>query len=217
MEESLERFKQLFYGDELQAAAELLATLKPSLAELTPEMQKLQEDLEYIEYAKDLYACPQWNAVKNSDGISVECKGADTELICKITTTIDAPLLHVLSVVAEVQLLHNWVETATDYSVFSEPTHFRKLLHYNIWFPWPFKDRSCFMECVAVPVKEQKAALIILRSPKTGTYLGQPIPRFDETRPRVQMHIAIFHVQYLSETQTKFTLIVRANPSIVSA
>lgn len=61
---------------------------------------------------------------------------------------------------------------------------------------------------MAVPVKEEKAALILLRSPREDTYLGEPIPGIHDNRPKMDMRILVIHVQYITEHQTRFTLIV---------
>ena len=138
-------------------------------------MEKLQEDNWWIEQAQSLFHSDGWKLVKDKNNTKVECKGGGQELFCKVTTFLESHMFPAISVIAEVQLLSNWVETAKEFLVFSEPTMFRKLVKYNIWFPFPFSNRDCYMECVAVPLKSEKAAIAILRSPQTDTYLGNPI------------------------------------------
>ena len=209
------QFNSLFFTDQLEAATDVLHSAKLEPHSFTPEMAKLQEDMEFIHRAQDLLRCPEWSPVRSDDGITVECKGASADFFCKVSTVLDSPLFPVLSVVGEIELLPQWAEHVQGPTTLAQPSHLRQLVRYTILFPWPFYDRECFMEAISVPLKEEKAALIILRTPASDTYLGKDIPGVHLNTPRVDIKIVIIRVQYVSENRTNFTLIVRANPNLV--
>ena len=204
-----------FYEDQVDQGLSLLNSLTVDPSEMTAEMAKLQEDQVFLQQAKLLLHSTDWRPVSAKDNIVVESKGSSTEFFCKATTSVEAGLFPVISVIAEVELLHNWVPNVTAYEIFFEPTHFRKCVWYNFWFPWPFSNRGCFMECMGVPIPEEKAALIILRSPREPTYLGQEIPGAREATAKLDMEILVFYVKSVDEGRTDFTLILKAQPNLV--
>lgn len=152
MDDLLSRFKTEFYEDNLEVATQLLQRIKGThqAAEYpdiqpTPEMLKLEDDNHWLDQARDLFHSTDWKHIKSKDNTSVETRGGGEEFFVKVITDLDSPIFPALAVIAEVQLLGRWVETAKEFLVFSEVSKFRKLVKYNIWFPFPFSNRDCFM------------------------------------------------------------------------
>lgn len=58
---------------------------------------------------------------------------------------IDAPLLNLLSLLAEVQLFKDWIPFMRLSDLEGEKSPFRKLAHFICKLPWPFKAREIYL------------------------------------------------------------------------
>lgn len=56
---------------------------------------------------------------------------------------VKAPMINLASILLEFDLYKSWTPNCMVSEVLAETSHFRKLVHQAIQFPWPFHNR-CF-------------------------------------------------------------------------
>lgn len=71
------------------------------------------------------------------------------------------------------------------------------------------------LEFVAIPVPQEKAICIVMRTPKTNYYMEREIPPVIEGKKRMTMNIGCLYAQSVSNSQSKVTFIAQVNPNIV--
>jgi len=144
----------------------------------------------------------------------VESKGSGNQFLTRATVLINSPIFPVLSLLSEIDLVPTWVDVLKEVHVLAEPTQTRKFALYNFWFPWPLSDRECMLEFVAIPVAAEKAACIVMRTPKSNSYMNSEIPPVADGKKRMTMNIGCLYAQSLSPTQSRIVFIAQVNPNI---
>jgi hypothetical protein len=69
------------------------------------------------------------------------------------------------------------------------------------------------LEFYAVPM--DKALMIVLKTPETDKYLGYNVPRAHRGETRMRVNIGCLYVEYVSEFQTKLTIMTSCDANIV--
>lgn len=58
---------------------------------------------------------------------------------------INAPLINLFSVLAEVELFKDFVPTIQQSNLLASVSHLRKLVYFKNGLPWPFNNREIFL------------------------------------------------------------------------
>ena len=213
MESKLEEIKSLFRDERLKQAHDLITQLEPSDPQSTiPEINIIKEDLllanECLELLADL---DSWEIVKQTGDIATFAKGSSTEFIVRAEMIANSPMLPILAIFSEVQLLKDWVPILKDAVCLSQPTKFRRIIQYKFKLPWPANDMDMVVSAVGIPIPENNSILIILRSlDAVSDILDVSIPRPEGSR--LTLTIGCLNLTYLGPEQTQVSLIAKSNP-----
>ena len=149
--------------------------------------------------------------VKQTDDIATFAKGSSTEFIIRAEMIANSPMLPVLALFSEAQLLKEWVPILKDAECLSQPTKFRRVIQYKFKLPWPANDMDMVVSAVGIPIPENNSVLIVLRSLDTvSEFLGVNIP--SPEGPRLTLTIGCLNLTYLGPEQTQLSLIAKSNP-----
>ena len=58
---------------------------------------------------------------------------------------VEAPMIHLFSVMGEVELFKNWVPLTKKSNLLGEVSHLRKICYILNNLPWPFSNREIFL------------------------------------------------------------------------
>ena len=93
---------------------------------------------------------------------------------------IDAPILHLISVLGEVELFKSWVPLTERSDLLAEVSHLRKLGYFRANLHWPLTKREMFVQASGVMLRDENAAVVSMSSACEDEWLGNPIERSTE-------------------------------------
>jgi hypothetical protein len=94
---------------------------------------------------------------------------------------IKAPIINVVSIFAEVQLLKEWVPLTKVSDLIGEVSHLRKAIYFKYGLSWPFTSREIFLQGCGLVMKEERACCMALSSVQGSSWLGYPTVRDKKT------------------------------------
>jgi hypothetical protein len=112
---------------------------------------------------------------------------------------IDAPLFNVISVIAEAQTFKDWVPMNYRSDILHEVSHFRKLGEFAVKVPWPFYNRSVYIAVCAMPVRNENAIVITMKSLEGNTWLKGLNVVKDESCAECDVNFCSAYIESLSE------------------
>ena len=112
---------------------------------------------------------------------------------------IDAPIFNVISVIAEAQVFKTWVPMNYKSEILHEISYFRKLGEFAVRVPWPFYNRSVYIAVAAMPVKNEDAIVITMKSLSGDTWLKGLKVEKDETCAEVDVNFCSAYIERISE------------------
>lgn len=213
MESKFDEILSLFRDERLMQAHQLITQLNLSPDDpAIPEIKVIEEDLKLANDCLELLAdMDSWELVKQTGEIATFSKGSNTEFIVRAEMIANSPMLPILALFSEVQLLKDWVPILKDAECLAQPTKFRRIIQYKFKLPWPANDMDMVVSAVGIPIPENNSALIILRSLDTvNDILGVDIPRAEGTR--LTLTIGCLNLTYLGPEETQVSLIAKSNP-----
>ena len=77
---------------------------------------------------------------------------------------VEAPIFNLVSVLAEAQTFKDWVPLMYRSNIVYEPSCFRKLGEFATTLPWPFSNRSIYLNVVATEVPNENTLIIVMKS-----------------------------------------------------
>ena len=154
-----------------------------------------------------------WTQFQSNDEARIYYKMEDG-LSCVTTyleTEVDAPLLNILSVIAEVDMFKEWAPITPVSDVLKSLTDFKKLVYLKNELSWPFSHREIFFEGGAFALLDDKSICLTLHSIKDATWFGHPIT---PTQELVVTHVnkGVVNLCKLESGKCKLTLIVNIDP-----
>ena len=92
-----------------------------------------------------------------------------------------------------------------------EVSHLRKLAYFLANLPWPFEKREVFLRACGVMLKEEKAAVLSMRSVEGDSWLGIPITRNDKF-VKADIHRAFVYAKVLGDGRTLVKMVINGDP-----
>lgn len=214
MSENLLLIKELFRDERLAQAHKLILELEDYSEAENPEIEVIKADISLANECLELLAdLESWTSVKQTEDIATFCKGSDSEFIVRSEMLIDCPILNILVIFSEVQLLKTWVKILTDASCLGTPSKFRRIIQYKFDLPWPANNMDMVVSAVGIPIPENNSVLIVLRSLDTvSSLLDIQIPRPEGIR--LTLTIGCLNLTYLGPNRTQVSLIAKSNPHL---
>ena len=135
----------------------------------------------------------------------------DAACECIVKSSIFNPL----SLFAEVDLYSSWMPRVDYCHVEKSYTRFRKTVHCEVSFPWPFNDRDGIMHGYGTTLPEQNAVIVVIRTleNKGKTYLDcvMPEPR-NPKNVRLTVNCGCLYFRYINETTSLVRGIFNTDP-----
>ena len=135
------------------------------------------------------------------------------QLTLYLEQVIEAPLINLFAILGEVQLFKNWVPMTKQSDIISEISHLRKLAYFKNNLPWPFHQREIFLQASGIIIKEENAAVLVMSSVDSDTWLGYPIAR-TKGNVTIDVNKAFVYARMLDENRCVMKMIVNADPHI---
>ena len=88
---------------------------------------------------------------------------------------VNAPIFNLMSVIAEAQTFKEWIPLLYKSDITHEVSHFRKTGEFAVTVPWPFYNRSVYIQVSAMPVKTDDAIIINMKTIEGDMWLGKKI------------------------------------------
>jgi len=144
-----------------------------------------------------------------------------------------------LVVIAEIDLYVNWIPFLADAKVLVEITNYRKSVYCRAGLPWPMSDRDMFLYGFGADLLEEDKVVIVVRSvnskadeptsttaaadsdeddssnlisPEDLAKIMTVVPKSPGGAMRMDCHFAGFVMESLSETRTRLTVLINADP-----
>jgi hypothetical protein len=216
--------RNLFIAEKLEEAYEVLKSVEEEIAGNTESLEHLNtiEEVRILrEDIFDIHNCTklledqaEWNLITDSKGIRTYAKGGGTNFMARAEMTCEIPIFSFLSLFSEADLLHSWLKMFKNCEELGSPTQFRRLIRYEVDLPWPISGREAMLRGLGVPLASSKSALIVMKTVKSSTFLGMPVPAPNRDLVPIEVHLACINIKYIDPNHTELTLILRSNPNM---
>lgn len=88
---------------------------------------------------------------------------------------INAPLINIMALLAEVDLFNEWVPLCKESKLVGEFSHLRKLAYFKHNLPWPFTQREMYIQAAGMISKRDKSAVLVMSSAQGNEWMGKEI------------------------------------------
>jgi len=180
------------------------------IAALEPNLKAIKE-LDDSDYKKH-----GWNKGTHKENKKTwyrPCPGLPTlDVACECI--VKSHIFNPLSLFAEVDLYSTWMPRIDYCHVEKSYSRFRKIVHTEVNFPWPFNDRAGIMMGYGTPLPEQNAVIVVLRTLDNMTeYLDCKFPELrNPSTVRLSVTCGCLYFRYIDENTTLFRGIFNTDP-----
>ena len=224
LDSRITHIRNLFIAEKLEEAYEVLKSMEEELAGNTEGLEYL-DSIEEVRILRedifDIHNCTkliedqsEWNLITDSKGIRTYYKGGGTNLMSRAEMSCEIPIFSFLSLFSEGDLLYSWLKMFKRCEELGSPTQFRRLLRYEVDLPWPVSGREALLRGLGVPLASSNSALIVMKTVKSATFLGMPVPAPNRDLVPIEVHLACMNIKYIDPTHTELSLILRSNPNM---
>ncbi len=120
-----------------------------------------------------------------------------------------------LSLFSEVDLYANWIPRLKYLNIEKSYSRFRKTVHCEVDFPWPFNSREGVLHGYGTALPEEKAVMVILRTlpPELRKHLDCVLPvQKEEKSVGLTVYCGCFYFKYIDENTCFYRSIFNTNP-----
>ena len=98
-------------------------------------------------------------------------------------------------------------------NILAEVSHFRKVGEFSVKVPWPFWNRSMYVSVAAMPVENENAIIITMKTLKSEKWLKDfEIKKDTEKSTECFMNFCSIYIETISENVQKLRLICNVDP-----
>jgi hypothetical protein len=129
---------------------------------------------------------------------------------------VKAPLLHILSVLAEIDLMKNFVKSLNKVEKCGDITMFRFILKIEINLPLTISNREMIGFGIGSIDKSTKSILMPFKSinPKLSSYCSVPVPPEGKSYKRIYVEFGFFNLTVVNENECEITQCINVNPKV---
>jgi hypothetical protein len=127
-------------------------------------------------------------------------------------TTVNADLLTVLAVLAEIDLMKTFISRFEDLHFLAQITPFRMLIQNKLKMPITISNREIILTGFGIVNKKEQTVLIPLRS--VDHYLDNEIPAESHNYKRIIMNLGFFHLKFVNENQYIISNCYNVDPKV---
>jgi hypothetical protein len=152
---------------------------------------------------------------RSSNGIDTWFKneeGVDTVTICG-RTTINASMLKVLAILAEVDLMSKFMDRFDEIKKIEEYSLFRWLVRIKIRMPVTIANREILLVGFGTPIPDTQSCILPFRSISSNFY-GMETPKEDPNYKRIEVNFGGFHIKYIDENNCELCNFYNVDPKI---
>lgn len=130
--------------------------------------------------------------------------------------TVKAPLLHILSVLAEIDLMKNFVKSLNKVEKCGEITMFRFILKIEINLPLTISNREMVEFGIGSIDKNNKSIIMPFKSisQKLSSYCSVPVPPENTSYKRIYVEFGFFNLKVISDNECEITQCINVNPKV---
>lgn len=176
-----------------------------------------KEELGLTQKCLEIYSqITQTKPDKESDGVKTWFKyeeGIKSMTICG-QTVINAELFDILAVLAELDLMKNFIKQFEDIIPLGNITPFRLLIHAKVAMPVTIAKRDLVLKGFSYIDKDNKSILIPIKSVHGGMQNGIDIPKEHSKYKRVDLIFGFFHIKYINEKSFCITNCYNVDPRV---
>lgn len=129
---------------------------------------------------------------------------------------VKAPVLHIMTVLAELDLMKNFIKSIDSMDILGNITLFRFLLHSKISIPSPISNREMIGYGIGSIDKKNKSIMMPFKSICDGNkeYCSVPIPEVSTKYKRVYVEFGFFHIKVINDNECEITQCINTNPKV---
>ena len=127
---------------------------------------------------------------------------------------IEAPIENFLSILAEAQLFKEWVPLTYKSEILHETSHFRKAGEFAVKLPWPFQNRSVYISVSAMPIPNEKAMVVTMKSIDGDTWMDRFEIKKDDSTVPVDVYFCSGFIENHVENLQKLRFMFNADPKL---
>jgi hypothetical protein len=197
---------------------------KKSLEEILEKEKLLIEQirLEYLYMKKvvnELAESQDWKVEKATDSVNIFYKQIEgTQLITlKIEGEIDVPLLHLLTLIYEIDMWDQWVPFLKKPNELKHVHRAAKVVHIDIGLPFPLADRNAHIYGTGVNRLDENGTILIMARgiDEDQDFLGRHnITKVDQKKTVVfDLKFGAFEITPITKNRIKLRAIANGNPN----
>jgi len=127
--------------------------------------------------------------------------------------TINASLIHVLCLFAEIDVFKDWFPEVTDATVLRQLTNYKAMYTCKQNMPWPLWPREMIFSATGIFDKNKKSCLSVMKSVESGkTWFGTPVPDTADGFVRVIIKRGYHYFERIDDNTTKYICIFNTDP-----
>ncbi len=129
-------------------------------------------------------------------------------------TTVKAPIMTVLSVFGEVDLIDTFIESFEKFTILGIHSPFRLLTLCQLKMPLFIHGRDIIAMGIGIPCSEEKSVMLALRSLSVDSFLGTEIPKETSDFIRIILNFGFYLLTYIDENTTEFSMGINIDPKV---
>ncbi len=114
-------------------------------------------------------------------------------------TIIKGNLLHILSVLAEIDLMKDYIDRFEEIRLFGNVSPFRFLIHSKIKMPMFIDNRDLVLCGFGILDAEEKTIMMPFKSIDALKYIDVDVPQESSSYRRISLSHGFFHLKYIEE------------------
>ena len=127
---------------------------------------------------------------------------------------VEGDIMHILSVLAEMDLMKTFIERFEEILPLGCVTPFRMLVHSKLKMPFTIQDRDLIILGFGIIDNIKKTILVCCKSINEETYFDIDIPKEDNKYKRVHMNLGFFHIKYIKKNTYELSNGYNVDPKV---
>jgi hypothetical protein len=122
--------------------------------------------------------------------------------------------MHILAVLAEMDLMKNFISRFEDIALLGNITPFRLLVHSKIKMPMMVANRDLILQGFGVVNEKEKTILIPCKSIAAHNYFDVDLPKENSSYKRIDLVVGFFHIKCIGENTYCLTNCYNVDPKV---
>lgn len=183
-----------------------------------PSVKCLLADMELVDRCWDTYNELIANKDPDRNYNNIKTWFKNEEDVHSITmcgkTTVKAPIMTVLSVFAEIDLIDSFIDSFEKIDVVKQFSNFRILNTCKLKMPMFVSARDLVTMGIGMTLTEEKSVLLAMKSVIDEEYLGTKVPKETSNYIRIVLNFGFYLLNYVDDSHTELSLALNVDPKV---